>query len=170
MLSLLLSSQFPMFDPFPLEGLDLEVLQGILLERETKVLRLGAGLERDDATRMFVNDCVKYIQIPIILEGNALRVLDLNRCKGREAVSMILAPNPGEYQWLFPQLEGDEEFLATRASMLTGQILVFQGTQTITALGTACESLPKGTLFNGLMASDIMGCIPDKMKRALNCD
>jgi NAD(P)H-hydrate repair Nnr-like enzyme with NAD(P)H-hydrate dehydratase domain len=165
------SHSFPEFIVLELPTLDVEKVRAYIQEHDLKILHIGPDLIRDDALDEFVNACIKHIEIPLILDGNALRVLNLRGCKERAPLSVVLSAQPSEFQWLFPQLASDDvEFLATRASMLTQQIIIFKGEDAITALGTFCIRNDKEPPFKGLMSSDIMARLPDEFKRALQGD
>lgn len=124
------------------------------------VLAIGPGLGRQKATEVFIHDCLKNFQGPIILDADGL-----NAYTGRLEIlmkikkEMVLTPHPGEMERLLqkpcPESDAKRKSIAIECARLSGKIVVLKGSRTVVAD-------PQGKVFindtgNPAMASGGMG-------------
>lgn len=94
-------------------------------------LLIGPGLGRDDAARAKLDDALASDH-PLVLDGDALHQLDLDRVAGRAAPT-ILTPHEGEFAELFGTIEGGKIARAQDAAHRSGATIVYKGADTIIA-------------------------------------
>ncbi len=94
-------------------------------------LVIGPGLGRDDIARARL-DAALTSGHPLIIDGDALRLLDPDRIKTLD-VPVILTPHAGEFDALFGKSEADKITRARDAATRTNAIVVFKGADTVIA-------------------------------------
>lgn len=99
---------------------------------------LGPGLGRAPETWELVYDLAGRVQLPMVLDADALNALAANRepLQRRQAPS-ILTPHPGEMSRLLgvptDRLQADREGSARGLAAATGSIVVLKGANTVVA-------------------------------------
>ncbi len=94
-------------------------------------LVIGPGLGRDDTAKARL-DAALTSGHPLIIDGDALRLLDPDRIKDLK-VPVILTPHSGEFDALFGKSDADKITRARDAATRTNAIVVFKGADTVIA-------------------------------------
>ena len=94
-------------------------------------LVIGPGLGRDDTAKARL-DAALTSGHPLIIDGDALRLLDPDRIKAL-TVAVILTPHAGEFDALFGKSDADKVTRARQAATRTNAIVVFKGADTVIA-------------------------------------
>lgn len=94
-------------------------------------LLIGPGLGRDDAARERLAAALAS-RHPLVIDGDALHLLDLDRLRARDAPA-ILTPHTGEFKALFGEGEGSKIVRAQAAAARAGATIVFKGADTVIA-------------------------------------
>ncbi len=94
-------------------------------------LVIGPGLGRDDIARARL-DAALTSGHPLIIDGDALRLLDPDRIRALD-VPLILTPHAGEFDALFGKSDADKITRARDAATRTNAIVVFKGADTVIA-------------------------------------
>jgi hydroxyethylthiazole kinase-like uncharacterized protein yjeF len=94
-------------------------------------LVIGPGLGRDDTARARLEAALTAGH-PLIIDGDALRLLDPDRIKALK-VPVILTPHAGEFDALFGKSEADKITRARDAATRANAIVVFKGADTVIA-------------------------------------
>ena len=120
-------------------NLDLESLPALRLRAtQVRALALGPGIGRSDGTAKLVRRAVEEIQLPMVVDADALDALGghLDALTGREAPT-ILTPHPGEMSRLtglsVSEIQADRIGVAQRLAAAFPVIVVLKGAQTIVA-------------------------------------
>ena len=93
------------------------------------VIVIGPGLGRDDKARERL-DAALATPHPLVIDGDALHLLDLDRLRQREA-SAIVTPHAGEFSSLFGEGHGSKIDRARAAAKESGATIVFKGADTV---------------------------------------
>ncbi len=94
-------------------------------------LVIGPGLGRDDTAKARL-DAALTSGHPMIIDGDALRLLDPDRIKAL-TVPVILTPHAGEFDALFGKSDADKITRARDAATRANAIVVFKGADTVIA-------------------------------------
>ncbi len=94
-------------------------------------LVIGPGLGRDDTAKARLEAALNAGH-PLIIDGDALRLLDPDRIKDLK-VPVILTPHSGEFDALFGKPEADKITRARDAATRTNAVVVFKGVDTVIA-------------------------------------
>ncbi|MEG8058182.1 NAD(P)H-hydrate dehydratase [Sphingomonas sp. 22L2VL55-3] len=94
-------------------------------------LVIGPGLGRDDAAKARLEAALTSGH-PLIIDGDALRLLDPDRIKALD-VPVILTPHSGEFDVLFGKSNADKITRAREAATRANAIVVFKGADTVIA-------------------------------------
>lgn len=94
-------------------------------------LVIGTGLGRDDNARDRL-DAALATSHRLVIDGDALRLLDLHRLRTRQAPA-ILTPHSGEFDALFGAGQGSKIDRARAAAVRSGATVVFKGPDTVIA-------------------------------------
>ncbi|MDQ0836706.1 NAD(P)H-hydrate dehydratase [Sphingomonas faeni] len=94
-------------------------------------LVIGPGLGRDGIARSRLEAALTSNH-PLIIDGDALRLLDPERIKALK-VPVILTPHAGEFDALFGKSDADKITRAREAAVLTNAVVVFKGADTVIA-------------------------------------
>ncbi|TCP94319.1 hydroxyethylthiazole kinase-like uncharacterized protein yjeF/hydroxyethylthiazole kinase-like uncharacterized protein yjeF [Sphingomonas sp. PP-CE-1A-559] len=94
-------------------------------------LVIGPGLGRDDTAKARLEAALNAGH-PMIIDGDALRLLDPDRIKDLN-VPVILTPHAGEFDALFGKSDADKITRARDAATHTNAIIVFKGADTVIA-------------------------------------
>ncbi len=94
-------------------------------------LLIGPGLGRDDAARAKL-DQVLATDHPLVIDGDALGMLDVDRLAARAAPA-ILTPHAGEFKTAFGAPPGSKLDQAREAAVRSGAVVVFKGADTVVA-------------------------------------
>ncbi|MES3056285.1 NAD(P)H-hydrate dehydratase [Sphingomonas faeni] len=94
-------------------------------------LVIGPGLGRDDTAKARL-DAALSSGHPLIIDGDALRLLDPARIKALKA-PVILTPHAGEFDALFGKSDTDKITRARDAATRANAIVVFKGADTVIA-------------------------------------
>ncbi len=92
---------------------------------------IGPGLGRDDRAQEKL-DVVLASERPLVIDGDALHLLDLNTLKNRVAPS-VLTPHAGEFDALFGAGQGSKIERTQDAAARSGAVVVFKGADTVIA-------------------------------------
>jgi hydroxyethylthiazole kinase-like uncharacterized protein yjeF len=92
---------------------------------------IGPGLGRDDAARAKL-DAALATDRPLVIDGDALHLLDLDRLAHRDAPA-ILTPHAGEFAALFGKGEGSKIDRTQTAAIHARAIVVHKGPDTVIA-------------------------------------
>ncbi len=96
-----------------------------------RALVIGPGLGRDDVAKARLEAALDSGH-PLIIDGDALRLLDPDRIKVLK-VPVILTPHAGEFDALFGKSDADKITRARDAANLANAIVVFKGADTVIA-------------------------------------
>jgi NAD(P)H-hydrate epimerase len=131
-------------------GLALEQLEGEALKALLKGITLvgiGPGLGQAGSTPEFVREFVRRVELPMVIDADALNalagrtallreVIEAAKAKGRPQ-TIVLTPHPGEMARLVgmsvPEVEADRVGLARRFATEHGVTLVLKGWRTLVA-------------------------------------
>ncbi len=102
-----------------------------LADERIGALVIGPGLGRDDEMRALLDRALETSR-PLVIDGDALRLLDPDRLRSRAAPA-ILTPHAGEFDGLFGSGPGSKIDRARAAAARSGAILVFKGPDTVCA-------------------------------------
>jgi hydroxyethylthiazole kinase-like uncharacterized protein yjeF len=94
-------------------------------------LVIGPGLGRDDTARTRLDAALKSGH-PMIIDGDALRLIDPDRIKALN-VPVILTPHAGEFDALFGKSDADKITRARDAATRANAVVVFKGADTVIA-------------------------------------
>ncbi len=94
-------------------------------------LVIGPGLGRDDTAKARLEAALTSGH-PLIIDGDALRLLDPGRIKALK-VPVILTPHAGEFDALFGKSTADKITRARDAATRTNAVVVFKGADTVIA-------------------------------------
>ncbi|KQN27150.1 carbohydrate kinase [Sphingomonas sp. Leaf34] len=94
-------------------------------------LVIGPGLGRDDTGRTRL-DAALSAGHPLIIDGDALRLIDPDRIKALN-VPVILTPHAGEFDALFGKSDADKITRARDAATRANAVVVFKGADTVIA-------------------------------------
>ncbi len=94
-------------------------------------LVIGPGLGRDDTAKARLEAALNAGH-PLVIDGDALRLLDPDRIKDLK-VPVILTPHSGEFDALFGKSDTDKITRARDAATRTNAIVVFKGADTVIA-------------------------------------
>ena len=93
---------------------------------------IGPGLGRDEAARARVARLVAADRHPLVIDGDALHLLDPATLPNRDC-PVILTPHAGEFKALFGEGGGSVIDRARAAARATGAVVVFKGATTVIA-------------------------------------
>ncbi|KHC90918.1 carbohydrate kinase, YjeF-like protein [Thermotoga sp. Mc24] len=113
------------------------------LSKDVDVVAIGPGLGNNEHVREFVNEFLKTLEKPVVIDADAINVLDSSVLKERKS-SAVLTPHPGEMARLVRKTIGDVKYnyeLAEEFSKENGCVLVLKSATTIVTDGVR-------TLFN----------------------
>jgi hydroxyethylthiazole kinase-like uncharacterized protein yjeF len=94
-------------------------------------LVIGPGLGRDDLAKVRLEAALNSGH-PLIIDGDALRLLDPDRIKALK-VPLILTPHAGEFDALFGKSDADKITRAREAATRANALVVFKGADTVIA-------------------------------------
>jgi hydroxyethylthiazole kinase-like uncharacterized protein yjeF len=94
-------------------------------------LVIGPGLGRDDTAKVRLEAALNSGH-PLIIDGDALRLVDPDRIKALK-VPVILTPHAGEFDALFGKSDADKITRAREAASRANAIVVFKGADTVIA-------------------------------------
>jgi hydroxyethylthiazole kinase-like uncharacterized protein yjeF len=99
---------------------------------------IGPGLGRDRSTWRLIYDLVAHVELPMVLDADALNALaDNPRALKRLGKGRVLTPHPGEMSRLLrkpiPEVEADREATARRAAEEWDAVVVLKGARTVVA-------------------------------------
>jgi hydroxyethylthiazole kinase-like uncharacterized protein yjeF len=102
-----------------------------LADQRLGAVVVGPGLGRDEAAREKLDACLSSDR-PLVIDGDALHLLDAERLRDRGAAS-ILTPHGGEFAALFGDGDGSRVDRARRAAESCGATVVLKGADTVVA-------------------------------------
>lgn len=117
---------------------------------------IGPGLGRDDRAREKL-DAALASPHPLVIDGDALHLLDLDRLQAREAVT-VLTPHAGEFAALFGDSEGSKIARTQEAARRSSSVVVFKGPDTVIAApnGWADVALPASPWLSVAGTGDVL--------------
>lgn len=92
---------------------------------------IGPGLGRDDRARKKLEAALATDR-PLVLDGDALALVDLDRITERRA-AMVLTPHQGEFVRLFGDLPGSKIDRARAAARRAGAVVIYKGADSVIA-------------------------------------
>ena len=92
---------------------------------------IGPGLGRDDRAREKLEIALAGPH-PLVIDGDALHLLDLDRLRIREAPT-VLTPHAGEFAALFGEGDGSKIARTQAAARRCNAVVVFKGSDTVVA-------------------------------------
>jgi NAD(P)H-hydrate epimerase len=108
-----------------------------------KVVILGPGLSTHPSTKMMVEDLVKNLNIPIVLDADAINAIELSTLKFTKA-PVLITPHPGEMSRLLDLSNRDIQENRIEAAQKTAQTyrtnILLKGDRTLI-------SDPEGNIF-----------------------
>lgn len=127
---------------------------------------IGPGLGRDDHAREKL-DAALARPHPLVIDGDALHLLDLDRLQARRAPA-ILTPHAGEFAALFGKDERSKIARAQDAARRSNAVVVFKGADTVVAApdGRANVALPASPWLSVAGTGDVLaGAIATMLAR-----
>lgn len=129
-----------MCDPIPDEGTarfhPAGLSSAIALVCGKSAAAIGPAIGTERKTREFLNEFVKKIPLPLVIDADGLNCLDLNSLKGRKPAT-ILTPHPGEMAGLMrlsaEEIQSDRVGFAGRLAKTTGACVILKGHNTVVA-------------------------------------
>lgn len=117
---------------------------------------IGPGLGRDDRAREKL-DVALASPHPLVIDGDALHLLDLDRLQTREAPA-VLTPHAGEFAALFSEGEGSKIARTQAAARVSNAVVVFKGADTVVAApnGWANAALPASPWLSVAGTGDVL--------------
>lgn len=113
-----------------------------VLKRATAAA-VGPGLGQEEGTAEFLEDLLKYLDIPLVLDADALNILAkkkhllTDQAFAQQRKNWVLTPHPGEMARLcettIAAVQEDRIGTAARACRKWGVIVVLKGAHTVTA-------------------------------------
>ncbi len=100
---------------------------------------IGPGLGRDDRAREKL-DAALASDRPLVIDGDALHLLDLNTLRNRAAPT-VLTPHAGEFDALFGAGQGSKIERAQDAARRSDAVVVFKGADTVIAAPDGCANV-----------------------------
>lgn len=106
--------------------------------KRMKAIAIGPGTGQGEGTREFVLGAVREIELPMVIDADALNALagDLDVVRGRKAAT-VLTPHPGEMARLTglptPEVQSDRIGVAKQLAVDLHAVIVLKGAQTIVA-------------------------------------
>jgi NAD(P)H-hydrate epimerase len=120
-------------------ALDLSALPKVAAEaKRMKAIALGPGVGQAEGTQQFVRKAVAEIQLPMVIDADALNALagHLDILRTRRA-GTILTPHPGEMSRLTglttAKVQADRIGVARKLASDCGVVVVLKGAQTVVA-------------------------------------
>lgn len=102
-----------------------------LTDSRIGALVIGPGLGRDERAREKLDAALRSSH-PLVIDGDALHLLDLARLTER-AAPVVLTPHAGEFAALFGTIEGSKIVQAQAAARRGNAVVVFKGADTVIA-------------------------------------
>jgi len=117
---------------------------------------IGPGLGRDDRAREKL-DAALASPHPLVVDGDALHLLDLDRLRTRDAAT-VLTPHAGEFAALFGEGEGSKIARTQDAARRSNAVVVFKGADTVIAApnGWADVALPASPWLSVAGTGDVL--------------
>ncbi|WP_447725318.1 NAD(P)H-hydrate dehydratase [Sphingomonas koreensis] len=117
---------------------------------------IGPGLGRSDRAREKLEAALSSPH-PLVIDGDALHLLDLGRVQVREAAT-VLTPHAGEFAALFGDGEGSKIARTQEAAHRSNTIVVFKGADTVIAQpdGRADVALPASPWLSVAGTGDVL--------------
>ena len=112
-----------------------------LSDKRIGAILIGPGLGRDDEARSRLTALIEADTHPLVIDGDALRLLDLDMLKRRNHPP-ILTPHAGEFKALFGSPEGSLLDQARTAAVCANAIVVLKGATTIIASASTTRVHP----------------------------
>lgn len=131
---------------------------------------IGPGLGSTDRSREKL-DAALVCPHPLVIDGDALHVLDLDRLAERTAPT-VLTPHAGEFVALFGNLAGSKIDQAQAAARRSDAVVVFKGADTVIASPDGRTNiLPRATpwLSTAGTGDVLAGAIAAMLAQAPNC-
>lgn len=98
---------------------------------------VGCGVGREDETASALNDLIRKVQKPLVIDADALKILDLELIKESD-MEIVLTPHSAEFKSLFgdtiPESNGDKISVVKKASKSSGATVLLKGALDIIAL------------------------------------
>lgn len=128
-----------------------------LCDARIGALLCGPGLGRSEAGVELLETALKSGR-PLVLDGDALFLLQERPAVLREAREAILTPHAGEFMQLFGSLPGSKVEQARAAAARAGAVVVFKGADTVVAApdGRAAVAAPAPSWLASAGTGDVL--------------
>ena len=125
-------------------------------DRRIGAVVIGPGLGRDARAREKLEVALASPH-PLVIDGDALHLLDLDRLQGRKATT-VLTPHAGEFAALFGEGGGSKIARTQEAARRSNSVVVFKGADTVIAQpnGWANVSLPGSPWLSVAGTGDVL--------------
>ena len=132
--------------------------RSIELVKDKSVVAIGPAIGTEKETREFVNEFVRAIELPLVIDADGLNVLDLKIVRSKRT-PVVLTPHPGEMSRLMSistsEVQSNRIAVSSKLSKDCGAIVVLKGHDTVIAFPDGrCSINPTG---NAGMATAGMG-------------
>ena len=129
---------------------------GALDDKRIGAVVIGPGLGRDDRAREKLDAAIASPH-PLVIDGDALHLLDLGSLHGRKATT-VLTPHTGEFAALFGEGEGSKIARTQEAARRSNAVVVFKGADTVIAQpnGWANVALPASPWLSVAGTGDVL--------------
>lgn len=106
------------------------------LAKDSDALVVGCGMGRDDETAEALNQLVLMVEKPLVIDADALKLLDLNLIKESEQ-EIVVTPHKAEFKSLFgynvPEHSDNKQETVQKASQMSGATVLLKGAVDIIA-------------------------------------
>jgi ADP-dependent NAD(P)H-hydrate dehydratase / NAD(P)H-hydrate epimerase len=128
----------------PTGGLALEG-RGMIVARAARCTALlaGPGLGRDDETLALIAELLRAIEVPAVLDADALQPSVVAARGARPAAPLVLTPHAGEFERIAGGAAPDDDGLRTAATQL-GATIILKGAPTRVSEGDVVYVSPFG--------------------------
>lgn len=132
--------------------------EAVCIANTKTVAVIGPAIGTSKETKEFVNEFIKKIRIPVIIDADGLNVLNIDSIKSRKEPT-ILTPHPGEMSRIvkgeIAEIQSSRTSFALQLAEKSGAFVVLKGNKTVVATPTGDVSInPTG---NAGMATAGMG-------------
>jgi ADP-dependent NAD(P)H-hydrate dehydratase / NAD(P)H-hydrate epimerase len=132
--------------------------QSLELAQGKSAVAIGPAIGTEKETRAFVNEFIRAVEVPLVVDADALNVLDLSVVRSKRS-PVVLTPHPGEMARLMgvstADVQSNRITIASQLSKKGNAVVVLKGHDTIIAFPDGrCAINPTG---NAGMATAGMG-------------
>jgi ADP-dependent NAD(P)H-hydrate dehydratase / NAD(P)H-hydrate epimerase len=135
-------------------------MEEMIADKRLGALLIGPGLGREDAARILVAKALD-IPVPLVLDADAIMLLDCPAELANRPAPTILTPHHGEFETLFGKLPGNKIDKARAASSLSNCVIIFKGADTVIAApdGRVCVATAASSWLASAGTGDVLAGI-----------